>query len=256
MTPQELFRLWAPDEALWSRWAKPVAFLGTIDDDGVPARPAPEGAPAEVVAVPGPDAGIAVVVNLPGAASVATGVALAQRGFRPVPLFNGVADPNGCIDVQVVRRALQAHAPTIAALPLLPAAPPAFLLDKFRLAGGGPPPPGMFDNRWLVLPQDLPSGAFLAGNGIRRAVLLDGPGWLDDDLGHVLRRWQEAGLRLERLDPASPPPVPLDVPRPSRFRSLWYRAAAALGLRPNSAGGFGASVPRPSQSGGWGGGFG
>jgi len=261
---EELFRCWAPEESVWSRWAKPVGFLEGAVAGTFPAAPSggPDARPVDVSGVPGPDARVAIVVNLPGGAAVATGVALAHGGYRPIPLFNGVPntavgpDLPAAVDTGALRRALRAHAGTVAGLGLLPDAPPAFLIDKYRLAGGAQPSPGTFDNRWVVLAQDFPSGVFLASHGIRGVLLLEPAGWLDGDLAHVLRRWQEAGLPLERLDPASPSRVPLDVPRPSRFRALLYRTGVLFGLRRNAAGGFGAKVPVPSQGGGFHGGFG
>ena len=75
-------------------------------------------------------------------------------------------------------------------------APPAFLLDSRRFPRGKAASPGQFDNRWMVFPQDFPSGKLLLSRGLRRAVVVrEGP--LMDDLAHVLRRWQEAGVRIE-----------------------------------------------------------
>jgi hypothetical protein len=74
-----------------------------------------------------------------------------------------------------------------------------------------------------------------------------------DDLKHVLRRWQEAGLEIRALDKQSPEgSQAIDVPKPSRFKAFWHRAQAILGLRRNSAGGFGSFIPEPSSSGGFG----
>ncbi|HEY9421285.1 MAG TPA: hypothetical protein VIW92_07725, partial [Thermoanaerobaculia bacterium] len=91
--------------------------------------------------------------------------------------------------------------------------------------------------------------------GIRQIVLLQPqrPGHGDqpqDDLAHALRRWQEAGIAIYLQDPdRDEPPRPLDVRRPSSFRSLFYRALALAGLRRNSAGGFGGIIPQPSSGG-------
>jgi len=43
------------------------------------------------------------------------------------------------------------------------------------------------------------------------------------------------------------PAKPLEVRKPRWYRALWYRALVALRYRRNSAGGFGAVVPVPSQ---------
>ena len=64
-----------------------------------------------------------------------------------------------------------------------------------------------------------------------------------------------AGLAIHLQDPnLDERPLPLDVRRPSSFRSLFYRALTLAGLRRNSAGGFGGIIPlqitaRPGYSG-------
>ena len=134
---------------------------------------------------------------------------------------------------------------------LPPDAPPVFLLDSRRQAQISALP-GRFDNRWLVFPQDFPSGNFLRSQGIERAVLVqeDILRQPQEDLAHVLRRWQETGIQISVTNlAASGSPQPLTVNRPKRFRSLCYVALAAMGLRRNSAGGFGSIIPQPSSGG-------
>jgi hypothetical protein len=149
---------------------------------------------------------------------------------------------------------LRAGAAYLARAGLRPDAPPAFLLDvdrTRRLAG-----PGDYDNRWVVLPQDFPSATFLLSRKIREVVLVQrGTGAPRDDLAHVLRRWQEAGVRLSRLDLDTSRSEPLDVPRPSAFRVAWYGLIALLGLRRSNVGGFGAMVPEQTSGGGFHGGL-
>jgi hypothetical protein len=62
-----------------------------------------------------------------------------------------------------------------------------------------------------------------------------------------LRRWQEAGIGIERkVLSTDGPPVPLVVNRPSGFRSLWHRLLVASGLRRNPLGGFGGMLAEAS----------
>ena len=120
------------------------------------------------------------------------------------------------------------------------------------MTANGPIGPGRFDNRWMVFPQDLPSASFLLSRGLSRAVVLQRQtGQPAEDLSHALLRWQEAGIEILALDPASDSsPQPLAIQKPSRFRALWQRALAIGGLKRNSAGGFGMVIPIPSQGGG------
>lgn len=244
---EEIYDVWAPAGGEWSRWAKPVLFASARRIEGN-------------VQLPQVDVGwiregaAAIVVDLDGITSVAAGVALAARGFRPVPLYNGAHGPEAVVDQEPLLAALAAGAGALRTLALHSSAPPAFLLDARRFPAQTAAP-GKLDNRWMVFPQDLPSANLLLSRGIRRAfVLFEKP--LKDDLAHVLRRWQEGGLRIEgRPEKDGDPPRPIDVPRPSRFRSMCYRALAILGLGRNDAGGFGIRIPSPAPPASGGGGY-
>lgn len=251
MTPSELYKLWAPDDALWSNWAKPVLFaessamvtfqpvvLRSLDVDWAPAS----------------DGRTAIVLDLEGAQAVWTGIALAERGYRPVPLFNGVSGPSAVVDVGRVAGALRAASDDLAGIGIASDAPPVFLLDARRSGGGTLVSPGRFDNRWVVFPQDFPSANLLEAHGIRNVLLVQsGASSPQTDLAHVLLRWQEAGVVMWHHDVQShAKPSALRVQRPGNFRHLWYRALVLAGLRRNSAGGFGAVIPMPSQSSGFG----
>jgi hypothetical protein len=120
VTPEQIFELWAPERARWSKWAKPVLFAhldavkpapaapvehatvepATIESTAVepttvePAtvEPAPP-PPPRLTGVPPADGATAVVVDLPGASGVSAGLLLAEAGYRPVPLYNAVPSP-------------------------------------------------------------------------------------------------------------------------------------------------------------------
>jgi hypothetical protein len=243
MTPEEVYALWAPDESPWSAWAKPVLFtaLGRV-------TPPPELLlPAALTWAPSAAARTVVVVDLPGADAVWAGLALARQGYRPVPLFNGCLAPAMLVDVAPLAAALLAGCAVLSGLTLAREAPPAFLLDSRRRENAQRARPGEFDNRWAVVPQDMPSGNHLRSAGIT-AVLVRAAR-IQDDLTHILCRYQQAGVRLVQVADDIGEPQPLTVSEPSRFRSLWYRLGVFAGLRRNSAGGFGAVVPQPSSAG-------
>lgn len=239
----EAFESWAPPSALWSRWAKPVLFAEAQEFPSTP--PGSPAAPPSIL--PSSDGGTAVIIDLPGAQAVQAGLALAGRGFRPVPLFNGNVGPEPVVEVAPLSQALFESADTLARVGLADEAPPAFLLDSNRLEGSASP--GRFDNRWRVFPQDLPSATFLKAHGITRVVLLAGASAPADDLAHVLQRFKEAGIPIDRFDPDSGSQATLDIVAPPRFRNLWYRALAIAGLKRSSAGGFGSVVPIASSAG-------
>ncbi len=248
MNASELFDLWAPPSAVWSSWAKPVLFaeLGTAPALDLHVEPLPA---MDLRA----DQPTAVVVDLPSAEAVKAGLALAEHGFRPVPLFNGARGPQALstgsvalVDNDPILAWLSAGAQVLARCTLANDAPPAFLLDSRRQPPATDASPGRFDNRWMVFPQDFPSANYLRSQRIIRALLIQSDARCQppEDLAHVLRRWQEAGLPLFVAGwGTAATPQPLAVNRPKRFRSMWHVVLAVMGLRRNSAGGFGSIVP-------------
>lgn len=245
MIDEETFAAWTPSGVLWSEWAKPVAFVD------VPQSTA--AAPMADLRLPlNVDPSAVVIVDLPGAEAVQAGLSLAERGVCPVPLFNGTSGPSPAIDVQPIAQALHAGAAALKLRTIAPGATPAFLLDSRRRGEGVTLKPGVYDNRWVTLPQDFPSGALLVSRGFRSAILLQrGSVTVPADLAHVLRRWQEHGIALRAIDVATGHVSDgVTVPRPSGFRLAWYATIALLGLRRSNVGGFGAAIPEQTSSGG------
>lgn len=248
-TPIEVFRAWSPSDSPWSAWAKPVLFVHGIG--------AVDGAPTsgigmnECPLLPESSAGTCVVIDLPGLESVTCALQLAERGFRPVPLYNATRGATGnLIDVSNMCAALAASAPRLRALAIAADAPPAFMIDSRRLEGS--PEADKYDNRWIVLPQDFPSARRLKDAGISKVMVVRrGQRMMQHDLRAILRLWRQDGLEVLVYDT-----VQGTVTAPT-FDLTW---AAALGdhiqlvfhgLFVNSTGGFGGVVPAASQGGGF-----
>lgn len=259
MQPRDLFAIWAPSNAVWSQWAKPVIFAQLTPN--YPVTPVSNDAHIlDTSWCPAPTEHTAIIVNLEGPASVFMGLALALRGYRPVPLYNSCDGPGAVVPLKEIVSELVSGASLLQQQNLDPAAPPAFLLDANRMAALAPQP-GQFDNRWVVFPQDFPSAVFLRSQQIEKVLLLQrNRTSADVDLTMVMRPWKQAGLELLVKDPfttgstvaASPAePTPLDMGGPSRLW-MWSRLffLSSLGLRRSNAGGFGSVVPMPSSSGG------
>ena len=259
MTPEEVYQIWAPTDSQWSPWAIPVPFAQMIcaDMDTPPELSEMEG----VSAFFEPSTDLAIVVDLPGMEAMKLGLALARKGFRPVPVIDGSPGPGvtgiggswmdsaplqaefsgTAVDMRQVLRAICRGASILRGLKIAVDASPVFLLDAMRMAEGRLIGDEVFDNRWKTFPQDYPSGRFLWEHGIRRVVLVQRrAGQPQEDLSHVLLRWQEAGIRLEVYGTTGGGELrELSVNRPSHFRALWQRALAILGLRHGAFGGFG-----------------
>jgi hypothetical protein len=160
-------------------------------------------------------------------------------------LFNGVASArNPIVANDEPIKALIRYAGSLASAQD-PA--PAFLLDSRRMDGA--PAPGRYDNRWITFPQDFPSAGLLRMRGVQRCYLILEPKRVADDLAHVLKRWQDGGIQmLDALDGGRP----VTIQTPPLYKALYYRWSALVGLKPNSFGGFGAVVPEPTRSTGYG----
>lgn len=203
--------------------------------------------------VPKPDGSTLLIAELRGYQSAQAAVLLARRGWRPVPLFNGTWDTNAEVQMKELVSQLILATDALQGIAIPDNAPPVFLLDTGRKGQRTSPPPGTFDNRWMVFPQDFPSGNMLREQGIKTAIVLSNGTTLEEDLRHVLCRWQEAEIKIQ-VDDLNTTAGPADytLTEPSGFRSVFYNVLAMFGFYRNSAGGFGGRVPVPSQGGGYG----
>jgi len=235
----EVYKIWAPDDSLWSPWAKPVLFMQSAEiifkKIELP----------EINWMPGLEKETMIVVDLPDRIGVHESLALARLGYRPVPLYNGVDGRTykTAVKVDKIATALFEGTYILEESHIKPDAPPVFMLDSNRMKGKAKVP-GSYDNRWCVFPQDMPSAAFLKKAGICKVIVRSDK--IENDLSHILLRYQQEGIEIylcngEKIKKVS-------VVKPSKFRSLSYRFKVILGLTRNSAGGFGGRIPEPTQS--------
>lgn len=246
---RRIFESWAPPGHRWSPWAKPVLFTYRVE------RPVDE-VPAwrhDVRHLPAADGRCAAVVDLPGLDGLSCGLALAARGFAPIPLYNVTKGPGEeVIDLEPLIAGLAHAAGVLARTPPRQDSPPAFLIDSRRRSGAATP--SKFDNRWMVFPQDFPSARALSAAGVERVALLSAatsasPG---PDLRATLRLWRREGLAIEQIDVTTGSAFSLDFATSLLAVFGDHLAAIFHGLRENSAGGFGGVVPMPqSTSGGF-----
>jgi len=168
----------------------------------------------------------------------------------PLPFGEPVVDPLSgrsvaAVNVLPILEALRKGADQLASINLPVDAPPAFILDANRLGESRKMEPDEFDNRSICFTTDFPSANFLAANGIKGVLFVQRTGLQPQkDLAHVLRRWQEAGIFLQRLRLDSEArPASFQVERPSWYGAMFQRALYAFGFRRATATGFGAWVP-------------
>ena len=252
MNRTDAFAAWVPDlpddefGPAWTQWAKPVLFAA-ISEASPPITLQEEYLSGLESEIRSRDKSAAIIVDLPGTQAARVGLACARMGLRPVPLFNGSSGREELIVTGELIETLRAGAVEVQSQPLSNHAAPVFLLDSRRMSPDITPQPGKFDNRWLTFPQDFPSANLLIARGVSTVIVIQQKtGQPAEDLAHVLRRWQDAGISIQTATPESTSTEPTEVKRPARFRRLWYGVLALMGLMSNSAGGFGGVIPHPS----------
>jgi len=198
MNGKDLFATWAPPlNERWTKFAKPALFVHikassryvkTLNTPHVPADISQSN-----------NNKTAIIVDLPGAVGVESGLALAKIGFMPVPLYNGIHEEKiGMLDQAVnnapIVDALISGADTLRYLYLNNDSPPAFLLDSNRNAETINDS-AIYDNRWSIELDDMPATAYMQSCGIQRIVV-----WTDGevrkDLMPILESYRDTGLEI------------------------------------------------------------
>ncbi|MBI1177438.1 hypothetical protein GC207_08355 [bacterium] len=187
-----------------------------------------------------------MVLDLPGDEGVWVGLALAARGYRPVPVYNALPYPTAragpdsishapsvAVNLLPIMNALHSGADQLAKLNIPKDTPPVFLLDANRHGEVEQIAPDKFDNRSVCFTTDFPSASFLISRGIRKILLVQ----LERvepqaDVEQVIYDWQIGGLLIESIRIDSPSErLQFRIRRPSWFGAILQKALAALGLR-------------------------
>ncbi len=194
---KEVYKIWAPTGKKWVDWVRPVPFVemehftkgyGSCGNTDNGARR------AEYADEAWKDA--AFIVDLPGGESVWEGIALAKKGYRPIPIFNGTAeqkDARATTNNESASLALMQYAEVLAGIELSDNARPAFLTDRNRLQRYRVDL-GIFDNSWDVYHQDLPTAEYFLANNIHKIVIVGQS--VARDLAKILRPFQKKGIEI------------------------------------------------------------
>lgn len=248
----EIYKVWAPDGADWTEFAKPVLFADMrkrLYYDLELTVP-------QLSWMSELSFSTMIIVDLPNVRGVEESLALARLGYRPIPLYNGVKGPKECytvaVDVNDLELSLQCGAETLKTINIKSNAPPVFMLDQRRMKDNAKMP-GSYDNRWCVFPQDMPSAFYLIKKGIKKIIVRSDS--YQNDLLHILYRYQEAGIKIFRCGNDGIVKEAAAA-KPSRFKSFFYRLSVTMGLKRNAAGGFGGEIPDPMNGGTHGGYYG
>ena len=199
MDRKQLFSDWTPNEGyMWTKFAKPALFVHAEDVEARQIQAAD--IPLEIRQFN--DNNTAVIVDLPSAKSVESGLGLAKIGFRPIPLYNGIHEiKNGglrnIIDNTDIINALVAGANILKNITINAKAAPAFLIDSNRdkKLDDTENMTDMYDNRWNVDLDDMPSDDYMKEQGILRVVVWS-DGDIQDDLKPIIENYRNAGINI------------------------------------------------------------
>jgi glutathionylspermidine synthase len=205
------YKAWAPANIKWSKWVRPVPF---IINETKKAQNIPYDSPGILYLenIP-PDT--AIILDLPGYSGILEGVALARKGLRPVPLYNGTTEQHGAIalvDNTGINSALLRFSYVLNELGIKDDAPPVFMLDSDRM-NRYKVNVSVFDNSWDVYEQDMPSPEFLLNNGINSIILC---GYrIQRDIHKILYKYQSKGITILYTSGIDPPSV-IGLKKPPR----------------------------------------
>lgn len=194
MTDKEIYRIWAPVGKRWVDWIRPVPFV-EIHEITKNYSFTPFEVP-EVDFMNEECKGAAIIVDLSGADSVEEGIALAKKGYRPIPLFNGTIEQPGAratVDNQSVVVALFSATKHLMEIELADDALPVFMLDSNRL-NRYKVDVSVFDNSWDIFPQDMPTADYFLKNGITKMVVVGKA--LSRDLKKILYEYQKKKIQI------------------------------------------------------------
>jgi len=199
MTGKDLYKAWAPSGPQhWTKFAKPALFVQESEFSFDKHMLQIPNIPGDLMRYSGDNT--VFIVDLPGAASVEGALALAQRGYRPVPLYNGINEKNigglrPVIDNKPIIDALQDGASILESLTIYDDAPPVFMLDYNRSNQSGYTF-GMYDNRWSIELDDMPTGQYMVNSGISQVVVWT-KGNASKDLLSIIDSYQDMGINIK-----------------------------------------------------------
>jgi hypothetical protein len=202
-------------------------------DTITPAATDPEWPDANYLWLPQASGRTALVIDLPAVESVRTGIAFARRGYRRCRCSTRATGHRRHRDRTADAGACQRRR-YLKTFSIVPTAPPAFLLDADRMQPPRHPPREVRQSLGRV-PAGFPVGDAARGARVSDVLLIHDRKSVQEDLAHVLLRWQQGGLRLMQASPSDSSTSELTVARPSWFRRAWYRALTASRLRRNNA---------------------
>ena len=191
MTGKDLYKIYAPIDAKWTNWVRPVPFVA-IDTYNVQANSRWED--RKVLFIDKYEKDTAIFVDLPNEESIEVGITLAKIGYRPIPVYNGVNEQIGSkpiLEPSIIESSLIIGGEKLKQINLANDANPVFLLDSNR-TNRHRANETIFDNSWDIYGQDIPSYNYFIKNGINKIIIVGST--IQRDLRKIFFKFQDAGI--------------------------------------------------------------
>lgn len=193
MIGKEIYKIFAPADAKWVEWVRPVPFIAI---DTYNRTPAIDWQDRKAIFIENYQSDTAIFIDLPGKEAIELSIDLAYKGYRPIPLFNGTDEQNGAqatTDTYLIESSLINGAKKLKDIHLKNDANPAFLLDYFR-TNRYRAKESIFDNSWDLYKQDIPSAQYFKGNGINKIIIVSKE--IQKDLKKIFLNFQDNDIKL------------------------------------------------------------
>lgn len=194
MTNKEIYKMWAPNDVKWTNWVRPVPFISIGKDNQIYELTNFE--LPNIDYIENYNENVAIIVDLPGCDSIKEGIALAKKGFRPIPAFNGTNEQIGAqatVNSHILEAGLIRGVSELEKIELSKDALPAFLIDTNRL-NRFRTSISIFDNSWDIYSQDLPTGKYLLENNINKVIVRGDT--IKRDLKNILYKYQKEKIKI------------------------------------------------------------
>lgn len=197
MTGKEIYKIYAPSNAKWTEWVRPVPFVGIDKYKRTNIRKIND---KVITFIDKYQSNTAIFIDLPNIESIEYGISLARIGYRPIPIFNGTDEQPNSIPVTdnyLVEEGLISAAEKLKKIDINKNANPVFLLDKNRLIRYRKNS-SMYDNSWDLYGQDIPSFDYFKQNGINKIIVVGNK--IERDLRKIFFKFQDAGIEFYLTD--------------------------------------------------------
>lgn len=194
MTGIDIYKIWAPTEAKWVDWVRPVPFVGI--DNNLKLYEVGDFTIPNISYIKELKKDTAIIIDLPGNESIKEGLVTAKFGFRPIPIYNGTDEQKGAmatVDNYSIKIGLIKGAKELQKIEISNNAPPTFLLDSNRM-NRFKMNVSVFDNSWDIYAQDLPTAEYFLKNGINKIVVRGEK--IQKDLRKILYKFQKKGIKI------------------------------------------------------------